>query len=211
MTEENEAEDWHRGSWMQTYTGKQFYPLSARVEDIDLIDIAHSLSLQCRYNGHVRKFYSVAEHCILMSQYIYDTTVDELTPIGEAAGVPVELALWALLHDAPEAYIGDMVRPLKIHMLDFCAVDNTIMRVIANKFSLSTGLLTGSDPIPSIVKGVDTRILLDERAELLGPTPAVWNVGYRTGLGVKIMGYDPREAEARYLDQFEFLMSERKR
>jgi hypothetical protein len=85
-----------RGDWMQTFTGRAFYPLDPRPEDIDPVDIAHALSLICRYGGHSSRFYSVAEHCVLMSH-----------------AVAPEHALWALLHDATEAYLGDMIRPLK--------------------------------------------------------------------------------------------------
>src|SRR4051812_20612492 len=91
--------DWLRGDWMQTYTGRAFWPLDAQPEDVDPLDIAAALSMLCRYGGHVSRFYSVAEHCLLMSE-----------------AVAPEHALWALLHDATEAYMGDMVRPLKRQM-----------------------------------------------------------------------------------------------
>src|SRR5690242_11754504 len=85
-----------RGDWMQTYTGRRFWPLDPRVDDIDIGDIAHHLSLVCRFAGACREFYSVAQHCVGVS-YVCD---------------PKD-ALWGLLHDAAEAYVGDMVRPLK--------------------------------------------------------------------------------------------------
>lgn len=58
------------GDWFQTYTGAKFYPFDPRAEDIHLADIAHHLSLQCRFNGATDKFYSVAQHCVLVSQHI---------------------------------------------------------------------------------------------------------------------------------------------
>ena len=58
---------WARGSWMQTFTGRQFFPLDPHPNDVDPVDIAHALSLICRYGGHTRRFYSVAEHCVLLS------------------------------------------------------------------------------------------------------------------------------------------------
>ena len=78
-----------RGGWIQTYTGRQFWPLDPRIEDIDIHDIAHALSHQCRYSGHCLRFYSVAEHSVLLSHHV--------------AG---EHMLWALLHDAWEAYLA---------------------------------------------------------------------------------------------------------
>jgi hypothetical protein len=170
---------WTRGDWMQTYTGKAFYPLDVSVDDIDIIDIAHSLSLQCRYNGHVKKFYSVAEHCVHLSR-----------------AVSPENALWALLHDGPEAYIGDMVRPLKIHMPDFCAVDDAIMAVIASAFGLD-GL-----EIPDEVKMADAQILNNERDALLGRPPQEWSIPEQWLPNTKIKAWNPQKAEAEYLIRF---------
>lgn len=75
------------GDWMQTYTGRAFWPMDPRPEEVDAEDIAAALSMLCRYGGHVRRFYSVAEHCLLMSE-----------------AVAPQHALWALLHDAT-AYV----------------------------------------------------------------------------------------------------------
>ena len=79
------------GSWLQTYTGIQFWPLDPRPEEIDIQDIAHALSLLCRFNGHCQRFYSVAEHSVHVSTI--------LAP---------EFGLWGLLHDAAEAYLSDI-------------------------------------------------------------------------------------------------------
>lgn len=83
-------------SHIRTFTGKLVDPLDLKPEDIDIRDIAHALSQQCRFTGHTRKFYSVAEHCILVSELC-----------------PTELKLAGLLHDADEAYLIDLARPVK--------------------------------------------------------------------------------------------------
>ena len=83
------------GDWMMTHTGRHVDPLNVRAEDICLEDIAFALSNLCRFGGHVR-FYSVAEHCVRVCR-----------------AAPPELQRAALLHDAAEAYIGDIIRPLK--------------------------------------------------------------------------------------------------
>jgi len=57
----------HKTDWIQTYTGKPFWILEPHADDIDIVDIAHALSMLCRYNGHTKRFYSVAEHCYLLS------------------------------------------------------------------------------------------------------------------------------------------------
>ena len=79
------------GDWMQTYTGERFWPLDPRIEDIHIRDISMALGKLCRYGGHTIFFYSVAEHSVLVSEY-----------------VPEEYALWGLLHDASEAYLSDI-------------------------------------------------------------------------------------------------------
>ena len=167
--------DWRRGNWMQTYTGMRFYPLDPRPEDIAPADIAHALSHICRYGGHVDRFYSVAEHCVLLSH-----------------AVPQEHALWALMHDAAEAYVGDMVRPLKESMRDFRDVEDRILRAIGRRFWLPI-------EIPAEVKEADTRILLDERATLMSATRHAWDVEHLQPLGVTVNGWSPAVAETQWL------------
>ena len=79
-----------------TFTGRTIRPLDPDPQDIVIEDIAHALANQCRFTGHTKSFYSVAEHCILASQC-----------------VPFEFRLEALLHDASEAYLSDIARPVK--------------------------------------------------------------------------------------------------
>lgn len=81
-----------RGDWMQTYTGRQFWPLDPLPEDVFIEDIAHALSMQCRYAGHVTRFYSVAEHSVLIARC-----------------APPEAKLYALLgaSDAFEQFINN--------------------------------------------------------------------------------------------------------
>ena len=168
------SEEWGRGAWMQTFTGRQFYPMDPHPNDVDPEDIAHALSLLCRYNGHVERFYSVAEHCVLMSR-----------------AVAPEHALWALLHDATEAYIGDMIRPLKVHMPDYRAAEDGVMRAIAARFGI------GYDTPPE-VKAADNRILLTERNALMRPSGHRWAQDNLNPLPVTIQGWSPQQAEIEY-------------
>lgn len=176
-----------RGDWMQTFTGRAFYPLDPRVDDIVPADIAHALSLICRYGGHVLRFLSVAEHCVLMSY-----------------AVAPENALWALLHDATEAYVGDMVRPLKRSMPAYRAAEDRLMAVICERFGL--------DPdCPAEVKIADTRILIDERSALMAPSHRPWTtLDGLEPLGVKVEGWSPRDAECEFLARLEQLTAERR-
>lgn len=172
--------DWGRGDWMQTYTGRPFYALQPRLDDIVIEDIAHALAMLCRYGGHCHRFYSVAEHSVLMSRAV--------TP---------DNALWALLHDATEAYMGDLIRPLKRALPAYEDAEWHLMDLICTRFDLDT-------ECPPEVKAADTRILLDERAVLLGPSPQRWGEYIETSqsLGVTITGWTPAQAEAEYLHRF---------
>jgi hypothetical protein len=166
-----------RGDWMQTFTGRAFYPLAAEVDDIDPRDIAHALSLTCRYGGHVQRFYSVAEHCLLLSNV-----------------VAPEHALWALLHDATEAYVGDVIRPLKRNLPAYVEIENRLMEVICDRFGL--------DPVfPEEVRTADSRILHDERAALLGPSPRQWGAALESlkPLDVEVRGLSSETVETLYL------------
>lgn len=102
-----------------TYTGRLFWPLSPRLEDINLLDICHALSNQCRFTGHCREFYSVAEH----SCRVHDI-------------LPQELKLAGLLHDASEAYLVDLARPVKTQekMSFFVEAEDKVMEKIAEKY-----------------------------------------------------------------------------
>jgi len=88
-----------RGDWMTTATGRKVWPLDLRPDEVDLEDIAIALSNLCRFGGRCRQFYSVAQHSLWVADQ-----VKELRP---------ELELCALLHDAAEAYVGDVVSPIK--------------------------------------------------------------------------------------------------
>lgn len=161
--------------WMQTYSGRAVWPLEPHPREIDPADITHALSMLCRYNGHVRRFYSVAEHCVLLSHAVSPGN-----------------ALWALLHDATEAYMGDMIRPLKRHMPTYAEAEDRLMAAICKRFRLPAGM-------PAEVKDADTRILLDEREQLMGKPPLPWTeVEDMKPLGVTVAGWEPWKAELAY-------------
>lgn len=171
--------------WMQTFTGKAVFPNGhVTTDDIDIYDIAHSLGMQCRYNGHTKVFYSVAEHCIHMS-YV----------------VPAEDALWALLHDGTEAYVGDLIRPLKKLMPDYVTIEDRIMVAIVDKFEL------GTYEMPASVREADNRIIENERLALMSSPPMEWTCTKDGPLpNVAIQAWTPDEAEFRYFNRFQELM-----
>ncbi len=125
-----------KGDWMQTYSGGKFWPLDPRASEVNITDIAHALSLQSRFGGHTLGFYSVAEHSVHV-----------------ARAASAENKLWALLHDASEAYVSDVIRPLKRFLAGFQEIEDRVQAVICEAFRL--------DPeMPAEVKALDNRILM---------------------------------------------------
>lgn len=166
-----------RGDWIQTYTGKAFYPLDPLPSEVCLYDIAHALSHLCRYGGHVRRFYSVAEHSVLMAAWFLRQ--------GER-----DLAKWALMHDAAEAYLVDVPRPIKAALPEYRNIEAAIMRAVCSRFGL---------PVeePPQVKEADTRILTDEARALMAPPPMPWATD-REPLGVVISNWRPVVASCEF-------------
>lgn len=165
--------------WMQTFGGTAFDPLNPVLEDIHISDIAHHLSLTCRYSGAVQRFYSVAEHSVLV-----------------ARAVPPEHFRWGLLHDATEAYIADLVRPIKHRMPEYRAVEDNLMAFICTRFGLPLDC-------PPEVHDADLRIVVDEKAALLGPEPKPWNaIAGCEPLGVEVTGWLPEVAEQMFLASY---------
>jgi hypothetical protein len=168
--------------FIEMYTGRQFYPLEPvrSRNELSVIDIAHHLSNQCRYSGAVRYFYSTAQHCVLLAQWAVKN--------GKS---PLE-ALQILLHDAPEAYLVDIPRPVKQFMPEYRKWDHAINDVIREWMGWS-GI-----PIPSFQDEIDTRIVVDERAALLHKDN-VWQSDGLEPLGVVIERWTPERAEKEFL------------
>lgn len=169
-------------SSIQTFTGEMFDIYYPDPEKINLPDIAHALSMLCRYGGHSRNFYSVAEHSVMMADY-FDQRGEQ------------DLARVALLHDATEAYMGDLVRPLKmsLSMVRYREVEAQLQAVIYEKFRLPP-------EHPLEVKDADLRICNDERVVLMLPRP--WTIDGLLPLGVDIQCWSPIQAEQIWADTF---------
>lgn len=143
------------GDWIQTYTRRRFWPLDPRPADFAIEDIAHALSNLCRFTGHCRSFYSVAQHSVLVAWAVEAVARDDR-----------RLQLTALLHDAAEAYIGDINRPLKRQegMSAYRAIEARIEAALAERFDLI-------HPMPAAVKDADNRLLVTEARDLLSGGP----------------------------------------
>lgn len=163
-------------SYITTWSGRKFNFLNPEPTHIVIEDIAHALSLQCRFNGHCSEFYSVAEHCVEVSRLI------------EAQGHPRNIVMTALLHDAAEAYIGDVVSPLKKVLVDYQDIEYTVESAIADKFSLVF-------PMPEAVREADREVLLLEFGSLqpFTDTPG------------RLRCLPPKEAETLFMGEYKRL------
>ena len=178
MTDETMA---RKGDWMTLVSGKPFWPFDPSREEIRIADIAHSLSMQCRFGGHVPRFYSVAEHSVLVSRR-----------------VSPENRLWALLHDSPETYVQDTIRPIKRAFPLLRDTEDNIMSVIARKFGLPTEM-------PQEVKDADDELLREECKAFYGPSVyKTWGI-YREGArnaASQFKFYTPEDAKRVFLARF---------
>lgn len=166
------------GDWIETASGREFWPLDPRPEEIHIEDIATALSKLCRFGGHCKSFYSVAEHCALASEF-----------------VPTGIALEALLHDAAEAYLSDIPRPLK-RLPEFAAyraAETKLEQAIAARFGLVY-------PWPEEVKKIDDRLLHTEAGQLM--PSAIWVRPELVLPGVTIRGLEPEEARRVFIRVF---------
>lgn len=175
--------------WIETYSGVKFHFLDPQPDEICIADIAHSLAHQCRFSGHTRVFYSVAQHSI------------------EVAKNSGELLLTGLLHDASEAYIHDIPSPVKPYLKSYKKMEDKIMRAIAKKFGLVY-------PLPQIVKDADAMCLKAEAKGLMMSGGTDWADMYPTPHElprVRVMfAMPPFEAEQGFLSMFNAIMDQRK-
>ncbi len=173
------------GDWILTFTGVEFWPIDPRPDEIRIEDIAHALSMQCRFSGHCSQFYSVAEHSLRVAEL-----------------VPEKDKLYALLHDASEAYLVDLPRPIKRHTAigaHYRIAEESLMAAISWKFGLP--------PEPFTVGAADKAMLCIEARDLL-PNNSWWEKwsGFLKGTERPIgKTMDPREAESDFLKLFERL------
>ncbi len=149
---------------------------------MSIIDIAHSLSNQCRYSGHTRDFYSVAQHCCLLTGYALE--------VRHATALE---AMHVLMHDAPEAYLVDIARPVKQYMPEYKGWD-TAIDLCVKKW------LDWTSDEPEYLHEIDGRIIADERAALMSKSGNDW--GRMDALGVQIDPWSPREAEEQFLMRY---------
>lgn len=175
-----------KAAWIITFTGLKFYHLEPKPEMVTIEDIAHALSNIGRWTGHTRHFYSVGQHSVYASLIC-----------------PPEFAFDTLMHDASEAYLGDMNRPLKHFTAAgpaYQKIEEKVEEVIFKKFGVRF-------PLPPAVKEADTKMLYTEKAQLMNVTKATqyearkWGAD-ETEANIRIERWTPRRAEKMFLKRF---------
>lgn len=164
-----------------TTSGTYFNLSNPHESEIRIEDIAHALSKLCRFSGHCREFYNVAQHSVLASLL-----------------VPAEHALMALLHDAAEAYIGDVTSPLKAMLPEYKIIENRVTNAIYQRFNI------GPHQYPTI-KHADLVMLATEREHLLPATDYQWEC-IRGIKPMKILNFrcwEPDEAHDKFMDRYD--------
>jgi hypothetical protein len=191
------------GGYFVTYTGEIIYPDDIKPQQINIVDIAHHLSNIRRYGGALpfKINYTVAEHCIHIAEYALKYYNKETARVG-------------LMHDAAEAYLGDIIYGLKEHLPEYHRLERKLEITLAEKYSLPILITTPFNGIPllggpvlQVVKDLDRRIVLDEARGLM--PQHIWmfeRINKHEPLGIKITGrMGQEEIKARFLELCEEL------
>lgn len=164
---------------IRTFGGTYFDFMAPEMSIFTIEDIAHALSHICRFTGHSETFYSVAQHSVLVSQI-----------------VPKECALFGLLHDAPEAFIGDVAKPLKNLLPDYAEIEARVERAVFDRLGLV-------GDIPKCVKVADLIMLRTEQRDIMGCEAEVWaGTAGEMPLQEIIRPVSSREARQMFLDRY---------
>lgn len=180
----NQVSSQRIGSWIQVFSGHKFWPMDPRPEEIFIEDIAHALSLQCRFAGHTRVHYSVGEHSYRLARFCSR-----------------ENMLWGLLHDAAEAYLVDLPKPIKDNSIlgeQYTAIENGLMRVICERFSLPL-------EFPDEVKALDKLMVQWEQRDLMAKPPEPWKDRIAKLPEYELVPISPELVEARFLRLYDDL------
>ena len=174
-----------RRPWLQTYTGRAIsFPIEPSM--LCLEDIAHALSMQCRYAGHTRAFYSVAEHSVQVARWVHRET-----------GGDKDTARMALFHDAAEAYLTDLPKPVKHLCPGYRNLEAEVGQAVLSWLGLGNASLHWN-----LIHEADWRILSNEAELLLGPPPQAWNHHPKGPLpGVEIAPMSPTRAYLAFCEE----------
>ena len=186
------------GRCMHLYGGELVDPFEIRPEHIDIRDIAHALARICRYGGHVRSYYSVAEHSVRVSEIAEERS---FVPHGDDPLHNKTMAKYGLLHDGTEAYLGDVIRGIKKRpeMQWYKNAEKQLEAKILLKFGLGPAL-------PSLVHEIDLELVGTEMRQLLFLAVDLNNTPLHPSIPGLVVGlWSPEEAETRFLARYQEL------
>ena len=174
--------------FITTRSGRQVSLLNPQYSQIDIGDIAHGLAYQCRFNGQTSRFYSIAQHCLMVASIL-----------------PDHLKLAGLLHDAAEAYIGDVVQPLKVLLPDYQVIESNFNQAIELRFNVN---LDHQEE----VKAADLIALATEKRDLLPRERCDWELlkGIRP-LDRLTLPMSPEQSEESFMRTYFALLETRQR
>lgn len=172
------------GDWICTYSGIDFYPLDPQPVKINIVDVAHALSMLCRFGGHTSQFYSVAEHCVRGTAALR----------SQGASKIVQRAF--LLHDASEAYLVDVPRPIKTSLVGYIEIEKTLQAIIEAKFGVEV-----SEEERALVKHMDEVMLATEKRDLMPSLSKDWGPLPEPLPGL-IWSMTPDQAESAFLSEW---------
>jgi hypothetical protein len=193
------------GTWMQTWTGDKCWPRSPRVTDIRIEDIAIGLARECRYGKMTIRWYSVAEHSVLVS-ILAGEFVRSTQPNRPELALAVERE--GLFHDGDEAPLHDMPRPIKhdpgMHLEHYRALGVQYRNVVFERFGIKPTAETHA-----IIDSIDKRLVVDEVEQFMR-TPSMYleRHGHIDRIGCTIPGYGPEQATELFLSRFAELFPE---
>ena len=166
------------GPTMLLFSGEYFDLLAPETSSFAIEDIAHGLAMTCRFGGQCRRYYSVAEHSVHTSR-----------------AVSKETAFAALMHDAHEAFVGDVIKPLKDILPDYRAVEDRIEAAVLARFGLNL-------PLPAEVVEADVAMLATEQVQLMRNRDDWDYTRGRKPLPVMLQFWSPEEAKYHFLARF---------
>lgn len=173
---------------IKTYAGHYFDLVNPTPESVDIVSIANALSKVCRFGGHTPKFYSVAEHLL------------HCVDVASQHGIEGKALQAVILHDAAEAYIGDVVKPLKVLLPEFAVIEARIEAVIGQRFRVSF------EEHHETIKRFDRMMLKTEKQQMWPEDAEKWNgFGGVESADVELEFYTPEDASRIYLDVAEYV------
>lgn len=169
--------------YVGTFTGRKVHFLNPHTDEIHIDDITQSLGMQCRFNGHVKKFYSVAEHSVHVARLVLERTDDK------------RQALYALLHDASEAYLCDIQRPIKLTLTNYEDIEKRLQDCIFAKYDA---------PLHSHVTDYIDKHIVRVEAEQLYPVAPDWVEQYDR-IDMQVKCWEPIVAQSQFQHMFKVL------